>query len=82
MPTRSSATKKVSNKALAMRRHRAKMRRQGMKLVQFWVPDTSSPEFAKACERASRALSKSPEEQETLRVLDGALDYWLRNDPY
>jgi hypothetical protein len=33
------------------------MRRQGLRLVQFWVPDTSAPGFVDECRRQSSLAS-------------------------
>ena len=47
--------------------HRARMRVQGMRLLQIWVPDTRSPEVAKEACRQSRAIARSPQEKTTSR---------------
>ncbi len=39
--------------------HRAKMRGQGMRLLQIWVPDTQAPGFAEEARRQSRAVSEA-----------------------
>jgi hypothetical protein len=46
-------------------RYRAKMKRQGMRLVQFWAPDTSAPGFEKELRRQV-ALLKGPDEDAVL----------------
>jgi hypothetical protein len=40
-----------------VRRYRERMRRSGLRLVQFWVPDTRAPGFAAECRRQSRAAA-------------------------
>jgi hypothetical protein len=47
-----------------VRRHRAKLRAQGLRPVQFWVPDVNSPEFAAEAHRQSLAIANSPYEKE------------------
>jgi hypothetical protein len=47
-----------------VRRHRAKLRAQGLRPVQFWVPDVNSPEFAAEAHRQSLAIANSPHEKE------------------
>ncbi len=41
--------KKATRKKVAS--HRAKLRAQGLRPIQIWVPDTRSPEFAKEARR-------------------------------
>ena len=47
-----------------VRAYRARMRAKGLRLVQMWLPDTSTPEFATAAHRASLAIANSPTEKE------------------
>jgi hypothetical protein len=42
-----------------VREHRARLREQGMRPVQIWVPDVRSPGFAEEAHRQSRAVSAS-----------------------
>ena len=35
-------------------RRRAKLRAQGLRLNQFWLPDVNDPEFVREAERQSR----------------------------
>ena len=46
-----------------VRAYRARMRAKGLRLVQMWLPDTSTPEFAAAAHRASLAIANSPTEK-------------------
>ena len=43
-----------------VRDHRARLRAQGLRPIQIWVPDTRAPAFAKAAHRESLALANSP----------------------
>jgi hypothetical protein len=52
-PTRSTARNKV-------RAHRARLREQGLRPVQIWVPDVRSKAFARAAHIQSRAVARSP----------------------
>lgn len=45
--------------AAKVARHRARLRRQGLRPVQIWVPDTRSPRFAAEAHRQSRAAARS-----------------------
>ena len=42
-------------------RYRARMRAQGFRPIQLWVPDTRSPKFAAECRRQSLSVARSPE---------------------
>jgi hypothetical protein len=37
-------------------RRRSKLRAQGLRPVQLWVPDTSAPGFAEECRRQSQLI--------------------------
>jgi len=41
----------------AVTRYRRRMKRAGMRLVQFWVPDTSAPGFAGEFRRQVQAVA-------------------------
>lgn len=40
-------------------RRRAKLRAQGLRPVQLWVPDTNAADFAEECRRQSRLIRDS-----------------------
>jgi hypothetical protein len=42
----------------SVQQYRDRMRRAGFRLVQLWVPDTSSDGFAEECRRQSRVAAK------------------------
>ena len=58
-----------------MQRYRAKMRAQGLRPVQIWVPDTRAPGFAEELRRQCALLRDDPEEQEILDFIDAATDW-------
>ena len=39
--------------------HRARLRKQGLRPIQIWVPDVRSPAFATEARRQSLAVAKS-----------------------
>lgn len=39
--------------------HRARLRAQGMRPIQIWVPDVRSEQFAAEARRQSRAVARS-----------------------
>jgi len=42
-----------------VRAHRERLRRQGLRPLQIWVPDVRSPSFKKEARRQTRAVAKS-----------------------
>jgi hypothetical protein len=58
-----------------VRAYRERMRRRGMKLIQIWVPDPSSPFFAAEARRQSRLLAESPQEKEDQAFVDSITDW-------
>ena len=60
-----------------MKRYRARKRAAGMKLIQLWVPDTSSPAFRRRLNRQMERLRNHPSEMELLDFLDDASADWF-----
>jgi len=56
-----------------MRTYRAKLRRQGLRPVQLWVPDTRAPGFAEALRQQSLLVSRSPGEERDIAFIEGLL---------
>ena len=60
-------------------RHRERMRAAGLRPVQFWVPDTRSPEFTAQLRQQCRSLKGDPAEADVLRFTEQAashIDGW------
>ena len=60
-------------------RHRERMRAAGLRPVQFWVPDTRSPEFAAQVRQQCQNLKGDPSEADALRFTEEAatdVDGW------
>jgi Antitoxin MazE-like len=55
-----------------VRRHRAKLRRQGMKPITIWVPDVRSDEFVREAHRQSLLIAGSPADEEEQAWVDEA----------
>ncbi len=53
-------------------RHRERMRAAGLRPVQFWVPDTRSPEFAAQVRQQCQKLKGDLAEAEVLRFTEEA----------
>ena len=58
-----------------VRAYRARKRREGLRLVQMWLPDQSSPEFRKEALRQSRLINASKGEQEALDFIEAVTDW-------
>ena len=64
-----------------VRAHRRRLRQQGLRPLQIWVPDMSSPAFVTEAHRQSLAVAKSAqagEDQDFIDAVsawDGASDY-------
>ena len=59
-----------------VRKHRARMRAKGLKLVQYWVPDVTSPEFKAEAHRQSKLIADSPYEAEDQAFVDAISEFW------
>ena len=73
MPSTAKRKKATRAKVSA---HRARMRAQGLRLIQIWVPDTRSPEFAKEARRQSRLVARSPHAREDQAFVDSISQFW------
>ncbi|HEX3862738.1 MAG TPA: antitoxin MazE family protein [Stellaceae bacterium] len=70
-PSRSSTRERVES-------HRERLRRQGLRPVQVWVPDTRSATFAAEAHRQSAAVAASTHEAEDQAFIDAISD---QDDP-
>ena len=57
-----------------IRAHRDRLRRQGLRPIQIWVPDVRSPEFAAEARRQSLAVANSPHAEEDQAFVDAITD--------
>jgi len=53
-----------------VRAHRERLRRQGLRPIQIWVPDVRSPAFAAEAHRQSLAVARSPAAREDQEFID------------
>ncbi len=58
-----------------VRAHRERLRRQGLRPIQIWVPDVTSPEFAAEARRQSLAVANSPHEPADQAFVDDVTDW-------
>ena len=57
-----------------VRAYRKRLRQQGLRPIQIWVPDMRSPAFAAEAHRQSLAVSKSPHAEEDQDFIDAVSD--------
>ena len=57
------------------RAHRDRLRAQGLRPVQIWVPDVNAPGFAEEAHRQSLAVANSPTEAEDQAFVDDLIDW-------
>ena len=76
MPT----TSKRKSSRDKVRAHRARLRAQGLRPIQIWVPDTSTPEFAAEAHRQSLAIANSPTEADDQAFIDSVSVIWEEGD--
>lgn len=53
-----------------VRAHRARLRDQGLRPVQVWVPDIRSPMFQRSAHEQARAVAASRHEQRDQHFID------------
>jgi len=58
-----------------MRAHRARLRAQGLRPIQMWVPDVRTPEFKAEAHRQSLAVAMSAQAPEDQAFIDAISDW-------
>ncbi len=58
-----------------VRAHRKRLRQQGLRPIQIWVPDVRSPAFAREARRQSLAAARSPHAKEDQDFVDAISDW-------
>jgi hypothetical protein len=79
-PKTSAKSKRAGTKSSRdkVRAYRQRMRARGWRLVQMWLPDTRTPEFAELAHRASVAIANSPTEHEDQAFIDSV--QWITSE--
>ncbi len=57
-----------------VRAHRARLRQQGLRPIQIWVPDVRLPEFRKEAHQQSLAVARSAQASEDQEFIDAVSD--------
>lgn len=55
----SASKRKAASSREKVRAHRKRLRAQGLRPIQIWVPDTRSPKFAAEARRQCRLIAES-----------------------
>lgn len=58
-----------------VRTHRKRLRQQGLRPIQIWVPDMRSPAFRAEAHRQSLAVANSSHAQEDQAFIDAISDW-------
>jgi hypothetical protein len=58
-----------------VREHRQRLRAQGMRPIQIWVPDVHAPEFVAEARRQSLLANASPEEAKIQAFIDSVYEW-------
>jgi hypothetical protein len=75
------AARSTSASARKVRAHRAKLRAQGLRPIQIWVPDVNDPKFIAEAHRQSLAIANSPHEKEDQAFIDSLFDELFKDEP-
>jgi hypothetical protein len=59
-----------------VRRHRERLREQGLRPIQIWVPDVNAPEFAREAHRQSALVAASEYELHDQAFVDAVSSDW------
>jgi hypothetical protein len=63
-----------------VRQHRARLRSQGLRPLQIWVPDVRAPEFIAEAHRQSLAIAASEREADDQAFVDAISSPWEIED--
>jgi hypothetical protein len=72
-----SRDRKAATSRLKVRAHRQRLRAQGLRPIQIWVPDVRSPKFAKQASRQSALVASSAhaaEDQAFIEAISTGMD--------
>ena len=58
-----------------VRKHRKRLRQQGLRPIQIWVPDMRSPVFVKEARRQSLAVARSSHAEADQDFIDSVSDW-------
>jgi hypothetical protein len=74
---RQTEDRRAANRA-KVKAHRDKLRAQGLRPIQIWIPDTRAPGFTEEVRRQCRIIANSPHEADDQAFVDSIS--WLNSD--
>ena len=66
---------KAKSTRMKVREYRERLRSQGLRPIQIWVPDVRSPSFRSEAHRQSEAVAASAQAREDQAFIDAASDW-------
>jgi hypothetical protein len=63
-----------------VRQHRERLRQQGLRPLQIWVPDVRAPEFIAEAHRQSLTIATSEHEADDQAYVDAISSAWDTDD--
>ena len=63
-----------------VRRHRQALRKQGLRPVQIWLPDTRTPEFAEEMRREALAINAADEKDDVMTWIEEVAAFYEDDD--
>jgi len=67
-----TSASKPNPSRVKVRKHRERLRRQGLRPIQIWVPDVRAPAFRSQAHRQSLAVAASSKAREDQAFIDAA----------
>jgi hypothetical protein len=68
MPSRPQSPEKF-------RRYRTRLKARGLRQIQLWVPDTTSPDFQSQIDHQTKLTESTREDQESLDFIEDVADW-------
>ena len=59
-----------------VRKHRERLRQQGLRPIQIWVPDVNAPEFVREAHRQSALVAASDQDRDDQAFVDAVSSDW------
>lgn len=69
------SAKSAKSTRMKVQEHRDRLRAQGLRPIQIWVPDVRAASFRKEAHRQSLAVSRSPRAREDQAFIDAVSDW-------
>ncbi|RWK34280.1 antitoxin MazE family protein [Mesorhizobium sp.] len=70
-----ASASKPKSSGMKVREHRERLRRQGLRPIQIWVPDVRAPAFRSEAHRQSLAVAASAHAREDQAFIDTISDW-------